>query len=53
MSFEINGKTCETDEEGYLQSLDDWNEEVAEYIAGTEDVEMGEEQWKIVNFLRN
>jgi len=53
MSFEINGKTCETDEEGYLQDLTDWNEDVAKYIAGTEDVPMGEKQWQIVNFLRS
>ena len=27
-SIEVNGKTYETDEEGYLVNLADWNEDV-------------------------
>lgn len=53
MSFELNGKTYATDEEGYLQNLDDWSKDVAEYIARTEDVEMTENHWEIINFLRD
>lgn len=53
MSFELNGKTYETDEEGYLQNLDDWSEEVANYIASTEDIEMTEAHWEVVNFLKD
>jgi len=53
MSFEFKGKVYETDEEGYLQQLDDWSPEVAEYIAKTEDIEMDERRWEVVNFLRN
>lgn len=52
-SFEFKGKTYETDEEGYLMNLDDWNEEIAEYIAKTEDIEMDEKRWEVVNFLKN
>lgn len=52
-SFEFKGKTYETDEEGYLMNLDDWNEEVAEYIAKTEDIEMNGKHWEVVNFLKN
>jgi sulfur relay (sulfurtransferase) DsrC/TusE family protein len=32
MSFEINGKTYETDEEGYLLNLADWTTEAAASI---------------------
>lgn len=32
MSIEVNGKVIETDEEGYLLNLDDWNEEVSEAL---------------------
>jgi len=53
VSFEFKGKVYETDEEGYLQKLDDWSPEVAEYIAKTEDIEMDERRWEVVNFLRN
>ena len=33
MSFEINGKTYETDEEGYLLNLADWTPEAAAHLA--------------------
>ncbi|MBL0124517.1 MAG: TusE/DsrC/DsvC family sulfur relay protein [Betaproteobacteria bacterium] len=52
MAFEINGKTYETDEEGYLLNLSEWTEEAAKYIATTENVEMTEAHWEVVNFLR-
>ena len=32
MSIEVNGKIIETDEEGFLRNLDDWNEEVCEAL---------------------
>ena len=53
MSFELNGNTYETDEEGYLLNLSEWSEEVADAIAGQESVTMSEKHWDIVNFLRN
>ena len=39
-TIEVNGKTYETDEEGYLVNLADWNEDVANYIAKAENVDM-------------
>lgn len=32
MSIEVNGKAIETDEEGYLCNLDEWNDEVREAL---------------------
>ena len=52
MGFEINGKTYETDEEGYLLNLSEWTEDAANYIAKTENVEMTPAHWEVVNFLR-
>jgi len=52
MSFELNGKTYETDEEGYLTNLGEWNEEAADFIAKQENVEMTPSHWEVVNFLR-
>ncbi len=52
MSFEINGKIYETDEEGYLVNLSDWNEEVAKHLAAEEKVELTENHWEVINFLR-
>ncbi len=51
-NIEVNGKSYETDEEGYLIDLSQWNEEVADYIAGTENVPMSPNHWEVVNFLR-
>ena len=51
--IEVNGKSYETDEEGYLVNLGEWNEDVANFIAKTENVEMSTNHWEVVNFLRN
>lgn len=53
MGFELNGKTYDTDEEGYLQNLSDWSEDVASFIAKQENVEMTPNHWEVVNFLRD
>ncbi len=53
MSFEFEGKTYETDDDGYLINLDDWNREVAGHIAEMEGVEMTDAHWEVVDFLRN
>ena len=51
-TIEVNGKSYETDEEGYLVNLADWNEDVANHIAKTENVDMSANHWEVVNFLR-
>ena len=53
MSIEINGTTYETDEEGYLVNLADWTQEIGEYIAKEENLEMTPNHWEVVNFLRD
>lgn len=52
MSIEVNGKSIETDEEGYITDLSDWNEDVANYLAKEEGIDMSENHWEVVNFLR-
>jgi dissimilatory sulfite reductase related protein len=52
-SFELNGKTYETDEEGYLVNLAEWTPEAGAYMAKTENVEMTDSHWEVVNFLRD
>jgi len=49
---DIAGKSVEVDEEGYLVNLADWDEDVAAYLAQEEKVEMSENHWEVVNFLR-
>ena len=52
MAIEVNGTSIETDEEGYLVDLADWSEDVAKEIAKGENVDMTENHWEVVNFLR-
>ena len=52
MPIEVNGKSYETDEEGYLVDLSEWNEDVALKLAESEGLEMDENRWEVVNFLR-
>ena len=53
MSIECNGKTIETTDTGYLANAEDWNEEVAKSLADIEGIEMTDEHWDIVSYLRD
>lgn len=53
MAIDVNGKSYETDEEGYLVNLADWNEDVGAALAQTEGVAMTDQHWEVVNFLRD
>ena len=50
--LEVNGKSFETDEEGYLANLSDWEEGLAIAKAEADDIELGPDHWEIINFLR-
>ena len=45
MSFDYEGSTIETDENGYLITLEDWSEGVAGKLAEDEEIEMNDEHW--------
>ncbi|HWR00270.1 MAG TPA: TusE/DsrC/DsvC family sulfur relay protein [Chlorobaculum sp.] len=53
MAIVINGKSYETDENGYLVNLEEWNEDVALKLAEGEEITMDEAHWDLVKFLRN
>ncbi len=52
MPIEVNGKSLETDEEGYLADLNQWEPEVATVMAKEEGAELTESHWQVINFLR-
>jgi tRNA 2-thiouridine synthesizing protein E len=52
MVLEVEGKTVETNENGYLVNLEDWSEAVAAAIAEADKLELTEKHWDIVNYLR-
>ena len=53
MSYVINGKNIETDANGYLVNVTDWNEDVAKHIAIEEGVELTDKHWDLLNYLRD
>lgn len=52
MSYEVNGKTLETTETGYLVSQDDWDKDVAEAIAAAEGLTLTQDHWDVIDYLR-
>lgn len=52
MTLEVNGTTYETDEEGYLANISEWNADLANAMAAEDGCEMSENHWEVVNFLR-
>ena len=52
MAIEVNGKSFETDEEGYLENLSEWEPDVATKMAEIDECELSENHWEVINFLR-
>lgn len=52
MAMDVNGVSIETDEEGFLINLGDWNPDVALELAKGESIELTDQHWEVINFLR-
>ncbi len=52
-NMEIGGKQVEVDEDGYMVDLEAWNKDIAITMAKGDGVELSEEHWEIINFLRD
>jgi len=53
MAIEVNGQSIETTASGYLADLGDWNEDVARALAHAEGIELTEQHWDVINYLRD
>ncbi len=53
MAYELEGKTFEHDEEGYLTDINVWTPELGALIAKQEELELTDEHWEVLNFLRD
>ncbi len=53
MAIELNGNSFETDEEGYLLNLGDWNDQLATEMAKVDGSDLDEDHWEVSNFLRD
>lgn len=52
--FEVNGRTYDVDEDGFLQQPEVWDAKVAADFATTEGItELTENHWKLIQYLRD
>ncbi len=51
-TIEVNGKNYDTDEEGYLADLSQWDADVAGYMAKADGSDLTDAHWEVINFLR-
>ncbi|MBH32712.1 MAG: sulfurtransferase TusE [Gammaproteobacteria bacterium] len=52
MSLDVDGKSYDTDEEGYLANLNEWNPGLADAMAKVDGTTLDENHWEVINFLR-
>ncbi|MFC3151598.1 TusE/DsrC/DsvC family sulfur relay protein [Litoribrevibacter euphylliae] len=48
----VNNQSIETDKEGYLINLNDWNKEVAQALAESENIQLTDKHWEVIEVLR-
>lgn len=53
MEYTLNGNTFPADEEGYIIDITVWSKELAGLIAEDENIDMNDDHWEVVNFLRD
>ncbi|MCG9696647.1 TusE/DsrC/DsvC family sulfur relay protein [Shewanella sp. Isolate11] len=51
--IQYKSSQIETDPQGYLKHVSDWNEEIAVIIAEAENITLTEAHWEVINFVRN
>ena len=52
MALEVDGQVLATDPEGYLRDLQQWTEDVAAVMAAGDGIELDENHWEVIHFLR-
>ncbi len=52
-TLEINGKTIPVDEDGYLENLEDWDKEVAAFLAKQEGIDtLTDGHWAVIEVMQ-
>lgn len=49
----VGDREIQTDQEGYLQNLDEWSEDYAHALAEIEGLALTEEHWQVIHFIRD
>lgn len=52
MKLEFNDKIIETNEQGFLNNIDDWNEEFASQLAKLDGLELYVDHWELILYFR-
>ncbi|MCW8907074.1 MAG: TusE/DsrC/DsvC family sulfur relay protein [Sedimenticola sp.] len=50
---DIGDRQIATDQEGYIQDMDDWSEAFAVALAKKENLVLTEEHWEVIRFIRD
>ena len=51
--IEISGKPVHVNDEGFLTEYDEWDENIARTLAQQIGIDMTDQHWKVVHFLRD
>jgi TusE/DsrC/DsvC family sulfur relay protein len=49
---ELNGQLVHVDDEGFLTAFAEWDDDLAKTLAANIGVDLTEEHWKVIRFLR-
>jgi len=48
----LNGREVHVNDEGFLTDYDEWDEDLAPVLAANIGIELTDEHWKVIRFLR-
>ncbi len=48
----MNGREVHVNDEGFLTEYDEWDEDLAKVLANNIDIDLTDEHWKVIRFLR-
>jgi len=51
--LQVGDRSLLLDDDGFLDDATEWDEEVANRLAELEGIELDEEHWRIINYLRD
>ena len=50
--IELSGHQIHVDDEGFLTEYEEWDEDLAKVLAAAIDIDLTDEHWKVIRFLR-
>ncbi|MEJ2178566.1 MAG: TusE/DsrC/DsvC family sulfur relay protein [Gammaproteobacteria bacterium] len=53
MTITVDGKEIATNENGYLENAEDWNEDVATALAASQGLTLTDRHWDVIHYLRS